>query len=327
MLLELPDDAPFLQLVDLDHGAQELEVVPGVRRELLQRDSVLGEAAAAPADPGTQEVRAEPVVEANPLRNLLDVGAGGLADVRDLVDEADACHQEGVGGELDHLRGSDVRAHDRRVDRLVERCDDARVHLRERADDDAVRVHEVLDRAALGEELGIGDVAHVREPARVESRPNLLAGPDRHRALHHEDRPLLERRERVDHAPDGGQVGVARVGRRCADADEHDGRRDDLLELGAERQPLAVALEQLVETGLVQRQAPGLQGLDPLGHDVADDHLVPELGQARPRDEADPAGPKDPNCGLFPALHAHEPTGPSGAGRARWQASSRSRAS
>src|SRR5438046_3188564 len=52
VLFELSDHAPLLELVHLDHGVQELEVVAGVRRELLERDPVLREARAAPADPG-----------------------------------------------------------------------------------------------------------------------------------------------------------------------------------------------------------------------------------------------------------------------------------
>ena len=50
VLLQLPDHAPLLQLVHLDHGVQELEVVARVRGELLQRERVLREAAAAVAD-------------------------------------------------------------------------------------------------------------------------------------------------------------------------------------------------------------------------------------------------------------------------------------
>ena len=90
VLLELLDHAPLLELVDLDDRGQQLEVVAGVAGELLQRRDVLGEAAAAEAKPGAQEVRAEAVVEADAPRDVLDVGADELADVRDLVDEADA---------------------------------------------------------------------------------------------------------------------------------------------------------------------------------------------------------------------------------------------
>ena len=98
-------------------------MVARVRGELLQRERVLGEARAAPADARAQEVRPEPVIEADPFGDVLDVGADELADVGDLVDEADARDEERVRRELDHLRGVDVRAHDRRVDAAVERLD------------------------------------------------------------------------------------------------------------------------------------------------------------------------------------------------------------
>ncbi len=165
---ELVDDAPLLELVHLDDRVQELEVVARVRRELLQRERVLREAAAAVADSGAQEMRAEAVVEADPLGDLDDVGAGRFADVRDLVDEADARHEERVRGELDHLGGGDVGADDRCAERLVERSHRIGVRLREGADHDAVGVREVPDGRALGQKLRIGDVADVRESACVE---------------------------------------------------------------------------------------------------------------------------------------------------------------
>ena len=138
MVLELLDDAPLLELVDLDDGGEKLEVVAGVGGELLQRRGVLREARAAVTDAGPQEVRPEATVEADPARDLLDVGPDKLADVGDLVDEADPRHERGVGRELDHLRGGDVGAHDRRVERLVQRGDAVGVGLGEAADHDAV---------------------------------------------------------------------------------------------------------------------------------------------------------------------------------------------
>ena len=67
--LELPDDTPLLKLVHLDDGVQELEVVARVRRELLERERVLREAGAAEADARAEERRADPAVEADPLRD------------------------------------------------------------------------------------------------------------------------------------------------------------------------------------------------------------------------------------------------------------------
>ena len=43
-----------------------------------------------------------------------------------------------------------------------------------------------------------------------------------------------------------------------------------------------------------------VQALDPLRHDVTDDDLVAELGEAGARDEADPPGPEDAEGRLAP---------------------------
>ena len=70
VLVQLADHAPLLQFVDLDHGRQQLEVIARVAGELLERVDVLGKAAAAEADPGLQELRPDPLVQAHPARDL-----------------------------------------------------------------------------------------------------------------------------------------------------------------------------------------------------------------------------------------------------------------
>ena len=323
VLLELPDHPPLLELVHLDHRVQELEVVARVGGELLEGDAVLREARAAPADSGPQEVRPEPVIEPDPLGDLDHVGAGRLADVGDLVDEADPRHQERVRCQLDHLGRCDIRAHDRRFERLVERGHGLAVGPGERADDHTVGPHEVLDGAALGQELRVRHVADVGQTARVERLAHLLTGPDGHGALHHQQRALFLLRKLFDHVPDGREVGVAGVGRRRPDADEHQRRRREVGRVEREGQSLPTALEQLGEPRLVEGDPAGLQRLYPLGDDVPDDHLVPEVGEASAGHDADPAGAEDPNCRLF---HAPEVIESSGGGPARSPASSRSRA-
>ena len=43
VLFQLPDEPALLQLVDLDHRRQQLEVIPRVPGQLLERANVLGE--------------------------------------------------------------------------------------------------------------------------------------------------------------------------------------------------------------------------------------------------------------------------------------------
>ena len=188
MLLKLPDHPPLLELVDLDDGPEELEVVAAVPRELLERRDVLGEAGAAEADPGTQELRPDAVVEPHPLGDLEHVGAGLLADVGDLVDERDLGGQESVGGELDHLGAGYVGANQlARALAAVFRGKEGAVELLDRvagpvaavADHHAVGVQEIVERRPLLEELGAGDVAEALLALLGEDALDRLAGSHR----------------------------------------------------------------------------------------------------------------------------------------------------
>src|SRR5439155_13331279 len=164
-----------------------------------------------------------------------------------------------------------------------------------RADHDAVGIHEVLQRAALGEELRIRHVPDVREAAALERGAHLLARPDRDRRLHDEDHAAVEGRELVDRRPDGGEVGVAGVGRRRPDADEQRVAGGELRRVEGEGEPFAVPLEQLGQAGLVDGHAAVAKRLDPLRQDVADHDLVAQLRERAARDQTHPAGTEDPD--------------------------------
>jgi len=64
-MLELVDDPSLLQLVHLDHGREQLEVVAGIASKLLECFEILWETTAPIADPGPQEGRADALVEAH----------------------------------------------------------------------------------------------------------------------------------------------------------------------------------------------------------------------------------------------------------------------
>ena len=240
--------------------------------------------------PACRNFGADAIVEAHAARDLDDVGAGLLADVRDLVDERDLRRQERVGGELDHLRAGDVGAHERRLQRRVELDDRVARPAAVVADDDAVGVHEVLDRRALLEELRAGDVAEALLALLAEHALQRRAGAARHGRLHHQ-RAALGRRDRVDDRVHRRQVGVAGVGRRRADGDEQQARvLERVGEVGREVQALAVARQQLLEARLVDRDLAAPQALDLRRVDVHAPHLAAELGEAGRGDEADVAG-------------------------------------
>ena len=91
-----------------------------------------------------------------------------LAQVADLVGEADLEGVPGVAGVLDHLGGADAGGHQRRLDLAVQRFGRLRVRLVVVADQRHRRIVEVLDRRALAQELGIDGDA---EPYPVLSCP------------------------------------------------------------------------------------------------------------------------------------------------------------
>ena len=172
-------------------------------------------------------------------------------------------------------------------------------------------------------ELRVGDVADVRRGRARRVGAHLLARADRHRALHRDHdrggRPAAARR-RPSRRPRGRRhPSTSAACRRDVD----DVRAvDGLVDLGREGQPLAVALEQLGEARLVDRHLASLERVDLLRDDVADDDVVPELGEARPGDEADVAGAEDGDLAHAPtSLPAERLAGPW-----RSRASSRSRA-
>ena len=132
----------------------------------------------------------------------------------------------------------------------------------------------------------------------------MRARPDRDGALHDDDRATGQVDGKlVDDRPDRAQVGVAGLGRRRPDGDEEEVRPGHrLLDVERESDALGIPLEHLVEARLVDRDLACLQPLDPLGDDVADHDLVPEICEARARHEADVAGPEHADLGHAPRL-------------------------
>ena len=195
------------------------------------RLDVLREAAAAVADAREQERRADARVGADGAADLVDVGADELAEVRDLVHERDARRQHRVGGVLGQLGAGAVHDHDRRAGarerrvELVHHLGAARVVG---ADDDAIGLHEVVDRRALLQELGIADDAERVRGLAADDLAHLLARADRHRALVDDDLVAVHRARRRRarrRARAAGRPSRPRL--RRADGDEDDlGRAD-----------------------------------------------------------------------------------------------------
>jgi hypothetical protein len=181
-------------------------------------------------------------------------------------------------------------------------------------------VHEVVDRRALLEELGAGDV---RELGLVAADRSPGAGRDR--ALHHQG-VLRAGGQSRNHRLHTRQVGVAGIGRGSVDAAEQQAAvLQHLSHIRREVQAVAVSVNELRQARLVDRQAPtAAQELDLLGIHVHGVDGVPELGKARCAHEADPANPDDADRRLFVRVHGRWKLVASRrtrAGTSRWRAS------
>ncbi len=193
-----------------------------------------------------------------------------------------------------YLISSLVRRLVNRIGALVEeqRAIDLAHHLAAEVilgpDHDPVGPLEIADRRAFAQELGVGDDRDlVRRSGLVDNPLHLVPGADRHGRLgddHGVVRQLL-----ADFARDfvnEGEIGVAiapAAGR--ADRDEDRRRtRDPLTQIGGEAQAsgLHIAIDQRIKARFVDRHDPGVEPVDLALILVDADHLVPEIGEARP---------------------------------------------
>jgi len=198
--------------------------------------------------------------------------------------------RKGVGGVLDHLRGRHAGAHDVGVDAAIQSLDQIAVFLAGSADHDAVRLQKILDGGALAKELGVGCIRDAGGAQRLEVGHHLLAGADRHGALHDQQSPAPPARDLGGRELYARQVGVARRRRRRIDGDEEDmAGVEQLVVGGREGQPRRVVVDELIEAGLVDGHVALLKALDLRRVDVHAHHVMAEVRETGRRDEPDVA--------------------------------------
>src|SRR5215212_699852 len=110
VVLELLDHPPAPAVVDGHGRVQKRGPLLVLACRGPQGGDVLGQARAAPADPRTEKASPYALVEPDAVGHLRDIRADQLAEVGDLVYEADLGRKEGVGSILDHLGARQVRA-------------------------------------------------------------------------------------------------------------------------------------------------------------------------------------------------------------------------
>ena len=182
--------------IDGGHGLHDAQGRAHVLPGLDEGQRILGKARTAIARTRMQELRADAIVEADATRHILHIGAGALAQIRDLVDEGDLRRQKGVGGIFGELRRAARREENRRLVE-IERAIDLAHHFARPlifdADDDAVRPFEIIDRRALAQELGIGDHGEVASGRGLaDDALHLVARAHGHGGFGDHDREAIE---------------------------------------------------------------------------------------------------------------------------------------
>ena len=259
-----------------------------------QRARVLGEARAAEAGTGRQELQADALVEAHAAGHVLDVGSHLLAEIGQLVDEGDAGSEEGVGGVLDDLgglAGGDEKRHVLGGERTVELAHHLLGALGIDADHHAVRPQEVLHRGTLAHELRVGcDLEVAIGPGPRHDLAQLCRGANRHGRLGDDDGEAL-------HGPgdflacriDEGQIRrILALTRGRAHRDQHHIRLGNgVLHVVGEDEPArrAVGRHDGLQPLLVNRDPAALEKGKLAGITVHAGHFIAEVREAGSRNQ------------------------------------------
>src|SRR5215218_7618335 len=249
--LELVDHPSALPLVHGGGRVQERGLVLVLAGCGPQGGHVFGEARPAPTEPRGEEAGPYAVVEADAVGNLGDLGTDQLAEVGDLVYEADLGRKEGVGCVLDHLGTCDVRRHERNCDlgagipfrgeallhyRGVEGPEDVESLPGVRTHHHTVGEEGVVDGAAFPQELRVGGdpelcaLASRLVYALADQRGDVVGATHRHRALVCYDERKLARCRLAERPPyRAGHIGhVREVGRSVTALRRTDGYDEDV---------------------------------------------------------------------------------------------------
>ena len=280
---QAPDGVRSLSAIDVLDTRQD-RCRDAVRlADVAQRRDVLGQAAAPVADPGAEEVIADPRVVCDPRHDLVDADADRFTQAGDLVDEGDPRRQEGVRDVLDHLGRSKVGDDHLAAEPVVQVGNFACVIRVARTDDDPVRIEEVLDGAALAEKLRVRDDPGPALALFQSAREDLLDGfscPDRRRALIRDDRsrPVERGGDGPSCRSDVSKVGGARQCLRRVDRKEDDIRlRYGIRVAGREEQPTGgdTLCDQVGKARFLDSEDAGTElGDERLAHVHADDAVA-----------------------------------------------------
>lgn len=167
------------------------------------------------------------------------------------------------------------------------------------ADDDAIRLHQILDREPLAQEFRVADHVefHLRFAVALDRLGHLVAGADRHGAFVHDNLVAGHGcRDLPGHGLDKAQIDRAvRLRRRGHGDEDHVGILDAVLGGGGKAEAAGgdVVLHQFGEARLVNGQAAGLKEFDLLRVAIDADDVMADLGETGTGDETHVASADD----------------------------------
>ena len=232
----------------------------------------MGQAGAAEPDPGAEECAADPVVVGHGPDDLIDISAVLVAQLGELVGEADLGREEEVGAELAQRGVGRAHLEDRRVHVAIQPAQAVRpvaLDVVGDSENHPLGLKEILDGGPFLGELGVEQDRHLAEPGLLAHSPDddreVGEEPRRQGRANHEDGVLREPRDdvvetRLDRP--GLPAAVAVMGPH---GDEDDLGLADRGRIGGERQAprIAVDLNQLTQARLMERHPSIEQCLDP----------------------------------------------------------------
>src|SRR5690606_31505009 len=301
----LVEQGVFLLLVARFNRLQQLGFEVDLVGDVDQRLDVLREARAAITAAGIDEVVADALVGTDTQAHVLHVHIQPFAEPGDFVHEGNLGRQHGVGGVLGHFRIANAHEHGARAvadEGRVDAAHDLPRMLVVGTDYDPVGVHEIVDRRALLEELGVGDhrelhVHAARFEAFGDGGTHQVRGTHRHGGfVHHDGRAGEVIADLPGHFQHVAQIRRAILAGRRADGDEeHFGLFHRLAQRGGEMQATrgVIFADDGFQPRLVDWQDALLEVGDLLLVDIDAVDRIAHLRDAGPCHEADVATPYD----------------------------------
>ena len=298
-LLNLLPEMSALILVHLMHAGVQFAIKSNFFAHAHNRKRVLWKTTSAVAKAGIQKLISNAAVGAHALAHIVNVGAVALAQIRDLIDETNFARKHCVAGVLHHFRTANIHNKNRIAlahKRLVQLAQYFAGVLAFHAAHHAVGLHEVANRVAFFQKLGIVGNMKRNLGAGANGVAHLMTGAHRHGALDHDHFAIGGGADLfklfgnvLGHGQHILQVGASVLAAGRAHANENDISmvvrsglvRGELNTFGGN-----ILGQHLAQTGFVNRALAAAQHVNLLLVNIQAQHVVASVGKASAGDQS-----------------------------------------